>query len=165
MRNTKLFQSVVGTGALLLALGTTGPHAGSEARPTHVDIFDSCHRHLVVWLPVPPSTRECGQVQTPQVKIFGGNGQLRFIGSALNAIDWAKAGQPLTPIPKFVTVRDALAEARILHLGVPLPGHGWVTYYGSTPCPPCEMQLVTFRSEVMPKLGVATTLSMLELGE
>ncbi len=165
MRNSKLFQSVVVASALLPALGATVAHAESEARPAHVDLFGSCHEGLVVWLPVPPGTKACGQVQTPQVKIFGSDGHLRFIGSALDAIQWAKAGQPGVPIPKFVTVRDAASETRITHVGAPPPGHGWVTYYGSNPCPPCEKQLVTFRSDVMPKLGVATTLSVLELAE
>lgn len=149
----------------LMALYLTAAAAQPESKPVHVNIFETCLSGLVIWEPVPHSNKKCGQLPTPQVKIFDGVGRLRFIGSALDAIQWNKSGQPSTPIPSFVVVRDAASEARFTHVAAPQPGNGWVTYYSGDPCPPCQTQLVTFRSEVMPKLGANTKLSLLEIGE
>jgi len=55
-------------------------------------------------------------------------------------------------------------EARVTHLAAPTPGHGFVSFYISDPCPPCDRQLATFRAGVMSRLGAGTRLSVLELG-
>lgn len=146
----------------LLAVGSTTARAAPEPRPVKVDLLFSCHKGLVAWMPLAPE-KKCGQVQMPQVKVFDGAGRLRFIGSALAAIQWAKSGQAVTPIPGGVVVRDVASEARLTHAVAPPAGHGWVTYYVGEDCPPCVRQLATFRSDVMPRLGAGTGLSVVEL--
>ncbi len=163
MRDVNHFRVGAGAGPLLLALALTAAHAEPDARPVHVGSMESCHKGLVVWSTFPQS--KCAWVGIPQVKIFDGAGRLRFIGSALDAIKWAASGQPGTPIPGKVVVRDAATEARITHVAAPTPGHGWVAYYGTPGCEPCVRHLAMFRSEVMPKLGAGTSLSVFELGE
>ena len=159
------FRVAASASSLFLALGLTAARAGPDAHPVHVDLMESCHKGLVVWSTLPPGKAKCGMVGTPQVKIFDGTGRLRYIGSALDAIQWAKSGQPVTPIPRNVVVRDAASEARITHVAAPMPAHGWVAYYGTPGCEPCIRHLAMFRSEVMPKLGTGTGLSVFELGE
>ena len=148
---------------MILALVLATTHAAPAPSPMHVDFMGSCHKGLVIWKRVKPDGPKCGYQQIPQVKIFDGTGQLRFIGSALEAIQWARSGQPATPIPKDVVVRDAASEARITHVAAPPSGHGWVTYYGANDCPPCATQLVTFRAEVMPRLAAGTSLTVFEI--
>jgi hypothetical protein len=160
----KRLKSTFNAFLLLLALYTPATQAEPDLHPTHVDVMDSCRQGIVVWKPFKTNLK-CGIVGTPQVKVFDGAGRLRFIGSALDSIEWAKSGFPNTPIPENVTVRDAVSEARITHVSPPSSGHGWVTYYSSKPCPPCETQLTTFRSDVLPKLGTGTALNVFELGE
>ncbi len=164
MRITNFF-SVAAAVTLLLGLHLSAARADSDPPAVHVNIFETCHKGLVVWLPDLPLNPKCGQVQTPQVKVFDSAGHLRFIGSALKALEWAKSGQPSAPVPQFVVVRDAASEARITHVSPPPTGHGWVTYYKSTSCPPCDTQLAQFRAEVLPKLGAGTALSIFEIGE
>ncbi len=148
---------------LLLALILTAANAAPDPRQVHVDMMETCHKGLVAWHRMPPK-RMCDAVNTPQVKIFDGTGRLRFIGSALDAIQWAKSGMPRTPIPKDVVVRDVASEARIMHVAVPPPGRGWVTYYGTNDCEPCVRHLAMFRAEVMPKLDPATTVTVVDIG-
>ncbi len=147
---------------LLLAFGSTTARAAPEAHPVKVDLLFSCHKGLIAWLPLPPEPK-CGYLQTPQVKVFDGSGHLRFIGSALEAMQWAKAGQPSTPIPKGIVVRDVASEARLTHVASPPPGRGWVTFYVGEDCPPCVTQLATFRADVIPQLGAGMGLAVVEL--
>lgn len=147
--------------ASCLALGLTAARAQPEAHPVHVDMLRTCRQGLVVWLPLPPEPK-CGFVQVPQVKVFDGDGRLRFVGSALDAMQWAKAGLPATPIPKGIRVRDAASEARVTHAAAPPAGQGWVTYYGWRECPPCAQQLATLRTDVMPKLAPGTVVTVLD---
>ena len=162
MLKTKLIYSMRGASALLLALGLTAAHAESDLHPVQVEMLDSCHKGLVVWKAL-KNEPKCGYVQVPQVKIFDGAGQLRFIGSALDAIQWVKSGQPGASIPENVLVRDAASEARVTHVTAPAPGRGWVAFYISKGCPPCEKHLALFRSDAMPKLGLETTMSVFEI--
>ena len=145
-----------------LVLETTAAPAGPDAQPVHLDMMETCHKGLVVWLPR-GSDRKCGQFQTPQVKVFDGTGRLRFAGTGMDALQWAKAGMPSTPIPVGIVVRDAASEARITHVAAPRPGNGWVTYYVTKPCPPCETQLATLRADVIPALGGKTQVPVFDL--
>jgi hypothetical protein len=147
---------------LFLALGAMATQDDANIRPVHVDMMESCHKGLVIWFPSKASPK-CGSFQTPQVKIFDSAGKLRFSGTGFDALKWAKSGMPSAPIPASVVVRDAASEARVTHVVAPLPGHGWVTFYIGKPCPPCETQLTTFRTDVMPKLDRSTSLSVFEL--
>ena len=152
------------TSLLMLALGSTVVRAAPASQSTHVDIMESCKKGLVAWQPFPKNPK-CGGVGTPQVKVFDDKGQLRFIGTALESIQWVKAGQPSTPIPKDVLVRDIASEVRITHVAAPQPGRSWVTYYSSKDCEPCDRQLTVFRSEVLPKIGAGASIAILDLGE
>ncbi len=147
---------------LFLALAPTAVRAQFDPHPVRVDLVESCNKGLVVWMPLPPIPK-CGYVQMPQVKVFDGMGQLRFMGSALDAIKWAKSGQPSTPIPAGVVVRDVATEARILHIKTPSPGLEWVAFYITNECPPCLTQLETFRSDVLPKLSHGTGMGVFQV--
>ena len=159
----KFIKIAVASSALVLSLGAAAIPSEPSSQNGHVDFMETCHLGLVFWTPKPPSNPKCGETLTPQVKVFDGSGKLRFIGSALAAIQWAKANEPNTTIPASVVVRDVGSEARITHVKAPSSGHGMVTYYMSKPCEPCERHLAMFRSEAMPKLGVGTELSVVEL--
>ena len=158
-------KAAAGAGSLLLALGAVSAHAEPGVQAVHVDLMGTCHQGLLAWLPQPRTHAKCGSVGTPQVKIFDASGRLRYIGSALDAIQWAKSGQPGTPIPGNVVVRDAASEARITRVAAPPSGHDWVTYYGSPGCEPCIRHLGIFRADVMPKLAAGTRLTVFEVGE
>ncbi len=152
-----------GTATLLfLAVGAMASQAEADSKPVHVDMMEACRKGLVIWFPAKEDPK-CGSFQTPQVKIFDGKGRLQFVGTGMDALQWARSGMPSAPIPAGIVVRDAASEARMTHVAAPLPGHGWVTYYTSKPCPPCETQLVMFRAEVMPKLGGKAELSVFDL--
>lgn len=157
------FKRTVGIGSMFLALGLAATaHAEPDVQAVPVDFMGSCTQGLIVWKRVEAKGPRCGYQQIPQVKIFDGAGKLRFIGSALDAMQWAKSGQPATPIPKDVVVRDVATEARLTHVAAPSAGHGWVTYYGWGDCPPCRAQLVTFRAEVLPKLDAGTGVTVFD---
>lgn len=162
MRTSHTFAAAVNGVLLCLTLSLSVAHAEPDSHPIVVDLLGSCHKGLVAWKKL-ENEPKCGYVQTPQVKIFDGTGRLRFAGSALDALQWVKSGQPSTPIPNDVVVRDLASEARLTHVSAPPSGHAWVSFYVSKPCPPCEKQLATFRSDVMPKLGVGAKLTVLEL--
>ncbi len=157
------FKAAAGASSLLLALGLTAAHGEPQGQTVHVDVMESCRKGLVTWSTFPQ--QKCASVGTPQVKIFDAAGRLRYIGSALDAIKWATSGQPRTPIPANVVVRDAASEARVTKTTAPSPGHPWVTYYGSPGCEPCVRHLGMFRADVMPKLPPGTALTVLDLGE
>lgn len=152
-----------GAMSLCLALGLPAAHAEPAVQPVHVDVMASCQKGLIVWTAFSSSKSKCGAFVTPQVKIFDASGRLRYAGTALDAIRWAKAGQPDPPIPANVGVRDAASEARITHVAAPSPGRGWVTYYGTTGCEPCVRHLAMFRADVMPRLGAGTTLTVFDV--
>ena len=162
MRHEFFFMAAAAATVLLLAAVQAPARAASESRPVQVDLMSSCHRGLIAWKPLAPDSK-CGYAQTPQVKIFDRAGRLRFIGSALDAIRWAKAGQPVTSIPKEVVVRDLASEASLTRVDVPPSRLGWVSFYVSKPCPPCEQQLALFRSDALARLGVGTGMAVLEL--
>src|ERR1700712_1377298 len=132
MRSKTSFIAAIFGSFAILAPGLTGASDASDLHPVQVDLLLSCHKGLVAWKPLAPEPK-CGYAQTPQVKIFDGAGRLRFIGSALDAIQWAKSGQPRTPIPDEVVVRDAVSESRLTHVAAPPPGHGRVSFYVSKP--------------------------------
>lgn len=158
----KPFKAASAASLLFVAIGVTAAPADSYLQPVHVDMMETCKQGLVIWLPRGKEPK-CGQVQTPQVKVFDSAGRLKFVGTGMDALQWAKSGMPSSPIPNDVVVRDAASEARITQVPAPSPGRGWVTYYTTKPCPPCERQLATFRTDVMPKLGVGTGLSVFDL--
>ncbi len=162
MRSTTVLITAASTIALIVAAGATPVRAGDAIHRLQDHWRSTCRQGVIAWMPLAPEPK-CGYVQLPQVKVFDATGRLRFIGSALDAIQWAKAGQPRRPIPKDVTVRDAATEARLTQVAAPPPGHGWVTYYVGEQCPPCRTQLATFRAEVLQTLGPATDLTVLQL--
>lgn len=151
-----------GAASLIVVIGATAAHAQTDTQPMHLEIMDTCKNSLIVWLPLRQEPK-CGQVQTPQVKIFDGNGRLRYVGTGMATLQWAKSGMPSTPIPADVAVRDAVSEARLTHASAPVSGHGWITYYTTKPCPPCIEQLATLRSDVLPKLGVKTEITVFDM--
>jgi hypothetical protein len=134
---------------------------GASSAP-RVDTGKTCKTGLLVWLPLGDEA-ECGQVQTPQVKIFGDDGRLRFIGSALESFRWVDSAMPVATMSPRIKVRSAAEEARVTAEDAPPKRHPLVNFYVIPDCPPCAPQLETFRTKVLPRLGAGAELRVVTL--
>jgi len=129
-----------------------------------VELTDICRTGLVAWLPMPPKNG-CGQVQTPQVKIFGTDEKLKFEGSVTDALTWVDQSMPPRAIAQTVLVRDWATEARITGLQSGKPAAPVAVFYVNGMCPPCIRAFETFKAKALPKLGAHAEVRVVRIGE
>lgn len=170
MRPRLLVPDAFATARLAIAMFSLAAAGFAQAAPVtvpasyQVEIETICRTGLVAWLPVSPG-KDCGQVQTPQVKIFGKDGHLRFTGNVKDAVSWIDAWMPVRPMPRTVLVREWTSEARTTGMPPARPDAPVVVYYVGGMCPPCIPQFETIKERVLPALGPRAEVRVVRIGE
>ncbi|MFO1252976.1 hypothetical protein [Inhella sp.] len=121
------------------------------------------NKGLIRWTPHPDDPKNNFYIQVPQLKLFDAGGHLVFHGSALEALEWQSKGSKLQFPPAEIKVREWKAEAQVLGLTAGLSGPRAV-FYVSEPCPPCVTQLARLRTEVLPRFGADSGLTVVRVG-